>query len=145
MPKKEVSIIVPSKVPVVALCSPAWGIEVLLDRARAVSKGDKFVLLLRSGDGIEGRILPAYLNAYVRYREGNMRSDSLPIELMLFIAGTLNIGKAIREYGAKEGSGLLVIASDEALLGKFIMGNGLKEKERPALSIGGKGFHPVLQ
>jgi hypothetical protein len=146
MPKIEKpGIIVPGKEPVAYLCPTRRGIEGLLDKARSASKGERFVLLLRGDRELQNRILPAFLNSYVRYREGSMKSATLQIELMLFIAGTLNIGRAISECGARDGVKLLVVASDDKALERFLKGSGIRDAKRLGLKMGYTDFHPALR
>ena len=50
---------------------------------------------------IEKKLLPAYLGAAIRQYEGNMHSSSISMEIILFVAGTMNIEKAVNTSVAK--------------------------------------------
>jgi hypothetical protein len=73
--------------------------EELLDAALKLSGGSNFVLLMKNSRGLQDRLLPAFMNAYLRHAEGNMRASSLQKEVLLFAAGTMNICKAISNRG----------------------------------------------
>ncbi len=94
--------------------------EVLLDIALKLSRGDRFILLMRNTRSLEDRLLPAFMNALLRYSEKSMRSESLQKEVLLFAAGTMNIGKAISNRGIVDPREFVAFASGRALLDTFI-------------------------
>ncbi len=121
--------------PVACLARSGMGKEELLDISAGLSKGDSFVLLLRSVDGLADRLLPAFMNAYLRYSENNMRSGSLQKEVLLFAAGTMNIGKAIRSVGIVDSAEFMVFAGGKALLYRFLRLSGSRTVKRCKLSV----------
>lgn len=73
----------------------------VVEQARKMSGGSEFVVVLNPSEGIEKRLIPAYLGATISQSEGNMHSSSLSMEIILFVAGTMNIGKALGAAVAK--------------------------------------------
>jgi len=106
--------------PVAALMSSESTLEGLLSVALSISRKDGFVLILREGDELEGRLLPAYLNAHVRYAENGMRSGSLQKEVLLFVSGTMNIANAIKLCGAVSNKRFMAFTNDQINMKKFV-------------------------
>ena len=73
----------------------------VVEQARKMSGGSEFVVALEPSEGIEKKLLPAYLGAAIRQCEGNMHSSSISMEIILFVAGTMNIEKAVNTSVAK--------------------------------------------
>ncbi len=82
----------------------------LIEQAKRMSVGSEFVVALEPIKGIENRLLPAYLGAAIRQSEGGMHSGSLSMEIILFVAGTMNIGKAV-EIAVARGDEFVLFAS----------------------------------
>ena len=106
--------------PVACAASSALGKGRLLELSGRLSKGSSFVLLMKDDRTLEGRLLPAFMNAYLRHSERGMRSGSLQKEVLLFAAGTMNIGKAIGTVGLVDSGSFMVLASGRDVLQKFI-------------------------
>ncbi len=120
--------------PVAYACYSDKGADKLLGLARKLSKGSRFVLLARDGKGLMRRILPAYANSMIRYGEGSMRARSLQMEMLLFIAGTMNINKAIAECGARGGKFIAIADSQESFFA-FRKSSGISEFRERRLSL----------
>ncbi len=144
MVREARALVFPKRMPIACLCSSGTGLNLLFDEARKLSKKEDFVLLLSDRNEILGRILPAYLNAYVRYREKGMRSESLQMELLLFIAGTFKISRAIEECGATGSNGFLLLCSNRRLLDRYARANSIEIKRRCKLGMP-EGFVPVME
>ena len=86
----------------------------VVEAAKNLSRGSDFVLVLKDSAEVEGRLLPAYISASMRMREGSMHSRSLALEIMLFVAGTMNIGNAVARAGAS-GSRFIIFASSRGV------------------------------
>lgn len=108
-----------AKKPVAFLSSSKLSIDELLDIGSKLSKGEAFVLLVKNDKSLLDRVLPAYINAYIRYREKNMRSSTLRMEVLLFIAGTMKISSAIKSCGAEDNGAFIVIAESKKTFSKF--------------------------
>ena len=93
-----------------------------------------FVLLLDTRKGLERRILPAFFNARLRFADGIARTKSMPMEMLLLVCGTMNIGKAIRECGAKDGKKFIAVATSDSVFGRYARKNGVTviRRIRPA-------------
>jgi len=103
--------------------------DAVIEAARRLSKGDDFVLILKPAEGIEGRLLPAYINAMIRKAGSTMRSGSLSLEMILFISGTMNIGNAIERSGAS-GDEFVVFCSGKPLCDRIVSKFGLEIVKR---------------
>lgn len=136
--------IVPESIPVAYRCSSKTGLSALVDGARDLSRHEQFVLLLKSDNSLSGRILPSYLNAYVRYREGRLRSGSLQMEVLLFIAGTFKISRAIERCGALGSDRFVIVSSSKGLAEKYAKANNVRMEEPLSLGMDGS-FLPVIE
>jgi tRNA threonylcarbamoyladenosine modification (KEOPS) complex Cgi121 subunit len=58
------------------------------------------------------RLIPSYINAKVREAEGELRARSLPMEMLLFVAGTMRTDKAIKECGAYDNERFIVFTDN---------------------------------
>jgi hypothetical protein len=105
--------------PVAALCSSTLNISELVKISKRLAKGQNFILLLKKDQSLLDRLLPSYLNASLRISENNSKSENLSMEMLLFIAGTLRVDKAIKECGAYDKSGFIVFASTKNLINRF--------------------------
>ena len=121
--------------PVLYVCSSKKQMEELIAKSKEMSSGSEFVLLLDYGSMDAYRVLPAYVNALIRQKDGIARSNSTWMEMLLLVAGTMNIGKAIREHGAKNPAKFMAFATSEALLRKFAAGNGVRVSKKLSLTI----------
>ena len=108
--------------PVLFECSSGASLEELLKSAKQISSESNFILLLDNDEKIIGRLLPAFVNARIRVKDRIARSKSVRMETLLFAAGTMNIGKALREVGAKNVKDFLLFATDKKLLKAFVKG-----------------------
>ncbi len=106
--------------PVACLAAAELDKEELLEISLGLSSGKNFVLLVKNNSIIHDRLLPAFISAYVRYTEKHMRSSSLQKEILLFTAGTMNVGKAIKAAGISDNGEFIAFSSSKALLDKFI-------------------------
>lgn len=103
-------------------------IDRVVSEANGLCKAGDALVAIKYKKGIEMRILPAYINAYVRYKENAMHSNSLSMEVFLFVAGNMNIGHALKEAGA-EGDKFILFSSSTALAEKLIKKCGLKKEK----------------
>ncbi|VVB77322.1 Uncharacterised protein [uncultured archaeon] len=101
------------------------GIKGLIELSKTLSDSREFVLLLDYSEAATGRVLPAYLNAKLRVRDGISRSRSTQIEMLLLAAGTMNIDKAISKLGAKDPKKFLLFATSRPLMEKFVKNGGV--------------------
>src|SRR5271166_2555667 len=69
----------------------------VVDEARQLSKSKEVIIAVREGKELEKRLLPAYLNAYLRSKEDAMHSGSISLETILFLAGNMNITNAVEK------------------------------------------------
>ncbi len=106
------------------MCSSRASVEELVAASGSLSKGEEFVLLVRAEESFIKRLLPAFVNAHLRYAEKSMRADSLQKETLLFIAGTMNIRNAIKASGIRSNSRFVVFASGEAAFSSFVKKSG---------------------
>jgi hypothetical protein len=108
--------------PVAYLCSSSFSKDHLLGCAEKVNEQDgrEFVQLFRNKKGIEEKLLPAYFNALIRQRDSSMRSSSIAIETLLFVSGSMNIAKAISEFGINDASEFILFATSKKVADSFI-------------------------
>ena len=119
---------------VAVLARSSSGAERVTEAARRLSKGGDFVLILKPTEGIEDRLLPAYINATIRKAGGTMRARTLSLEMLLFISGTMNIGNAIERSGAR-GDEFVVFCSGKPLCDRIVSGFGLDVVKRLSLRL----------
>lgn len=133
------TVSVPGAEPAACECSSAMGIDALIGCARKVSGAKGFVLLLDPAEvagRLGRRLLPAYLNAFVRFRDGMARSRTMQMETLMLAAGEKDIGKAADRYGAKDSNAFAVFATDGKTLERFLRMAGAKRKSRISLEFG---------
>jgi len=109
--------------PVAYLCSSSFSKDHLLGCAEKVKEHEheeEFVQLFRNKKGIAERLLPAYFNALIRQKDSSMRSSSIAIETLLFVSGSMNIAKAIREFGINNASEFVLFATSKKVADSFI-------------------------
>ena len=109
--------------PVLCLCRSWSRLESLVKGSKSISKGREFVLLMDYGPSLVKRMLPAFINARLRMSDGIARSRSAQMEMLLLACGTMNIGKALKEHGAKDQERFLVFATSGGALRKFVSNN----------------------
>ncbi|MFP3215548.1 MAG: hypothetical protein RXR32_03320, partial [Candidatus Micrarchaeota archaeon] len=104
------------------LCNSSLSKDQLLECAEKVKEQDEheFVQLFRNKKGIAEKLLPAYFNALIRQRDALMRSSSIAIETLLFVSGSMNIAKAINEFGINDASEFILFATSKKVAGSFI-------------------------
>ena len=113
------------------LTSSSSDMESMLKESRKLSKGSDFVLMLRPSKKIEHKLVPAYIAAMIRHSEGTMHANSIDLEILLFVSGTMNIGNAIEDAGTN-GNEFVVFSSSKKLLEGMVSMFGLKKlKEYP--------------
>ncbi len=120
--------------PYAAVVESGMAIGIVVDVAKEISHGCKAVVALQPAEGIEARLVPAYLNACIRCSEGAMHSDSMSMEMLLFIAGDMNIGSAIKKAAA-DGSRFIILASSKALAETLMEKCQLRKEKDIALSL----------
>ncbi|MHB1830675.1 MAG: hypothetical protein ACYCO0_04760 [Candidatus Micrarchaeaceae archaeon] len=120
--------------PVAVLARKDSGPEEVIAKARDLSKGKEFALILNPSSGIEDRLLPSYINAEIRRGDNNMRSGSLALEIMLFVSGTMNIGNAIERSSAR-GNEFIIFSSSPKLLDSLVSKFRLKVVKRYELKL----------
>ena len=112
--------------PVLCACSSGKRMDELVEESRSMSGEREFLLLLDYDRDSAARVLPAYVNAIVRQRDGIARSKSARMEMLLLVSGTMNIGRAIREHGAKNPKNFLAFATSGALFRRFATKNKIE-------------------
>jgi len=126
--------------PVAYLCSSSFSKDHLLECAEKVKEqdGHGFVQLFRNKKGIEERLLPAYFNALIRQRDASMRSSSIAIETLLFVSGSMNIAKAISEFGINDANEFVLFATSKRVADSFIKCSKCKIINELKLSLANK-------
>lgn len=99
------------------LCESKSSVEKLVEGSKSMSKN--FILLLDYIPELCDRLLPALVNAKVRFAEKISRARSLQMETLLFAAGTMNAGNAIRRCGIKNPKRFLTFSTSQQLFRKF--------------------------
>ena len=102
------------------LCSSSEEAATLMSSSKKFSHDREFILLLDNKKGIIDNLLPAYLNAYIRYKENNTRTKSLGMEVLLFISRTMNINKAIKEQGLRDSNAFILFSNNDEATKKFL-------------------------
>lgn len=124
--------------PVMYLCSSRNEIEVLVKKSKQAARGAEFLLLMKQSGRAIARALPAYLNASIRFREGVARSESMQMEMLLLLCGTMNIRKALLECGAKKKDGFLLFATKNELFERFAKSNRVRKIKKVELKLNHK-------
>src|SRR5208337_4970337 len=94
--------------PALFACSSRRGLAELIKSAKDASDNGAFILLLDDKEAVAERAIPAFMNAKLRLKDGMARSRSASMETLLLVAGTMNIGSALKEFGAKTPKGFLL-------------------------------------
>jgi hypothetical protein len=121
--------------PVAYLCTSQAKLDALIDGSRKESKGTDFILLINDDKRLLGRVLPAYINCMIRHAESSKRARSVQMEMLLFIGGTMNIGKAIAGAGARSASRFVLVSSRKGLASKFIKQYDVKMSKQYRLAL----------
>lgn len=103
--------------PIACLCE-VGSLHAALEAARRLSLGNDVIELLDPHKDVMDRLVPAYANAALRESEGCMRTKDVRTEMMLFVAGKLDVRTAIEHCGAKENR-FVVFASSKKLFWAF--------------------------
>ncbi len=143
--KKKEERITPKESIVAFSCKSKIGMKELIEKARKASKNGIFVLLLKENKGITDRVLPSYLNAWVRIKDKNSRAESIHIETMLFIAGTFNISKAIQKCVATDRNKFMAVSNDRTFAEEFILKNNMENVREVKLRFSYANFFPMLE
>ncbi|MGA3020916.1 MAG: hypothetical protein ABSD68_03135 [Candidatus Micrarchaeales archaeon] len=112
--------------PVLCVCSSAKGMNELIEDSRKASRGKEFVLLLENKEKVVKRVLPAFMNAAIRIKDGIARSNTTQMEMLLLLCGTMKIDKAIRNCGANDSGNFLLFSTKSSLLNRFAKKNRIK-------------------
>jgi hypothetical protein len=88
--------------------------------AEKLSKGIKLIQVFKNNNSIILKLIPAYLYAALRYKDGSMRSKTIANEMIMFVAGEKNIGKAIKICGVS-GTKFIIFATDASLIDVFLL------------------------
>jgi tRNA threonylcarbamoyladenosine modification (KEOPS) complex Cgi121 subunit len=107
------------------LCSSELSRDELVSKL-VVSKGREMVQLFDHSESIIGRLLPAYLNAVIRYQDGNLRTKDIGKEMLLFASGTMNISSAINTCGIKSGDSFVLFSNSTRLYKRISRGVDIK-------------------
>ncbi|MCL4365208.1 MAG: hypothetical protein M1569_00735 [Candidatus Marsarchaeota archaeon] len=97
-------------------------ISEIIDCASRLSEGANFIVILDDIKNIDKLLIPAYLNAIIRRNDGSMHAESLSIEIMLFIAGTMNIGNAMKLASATSSKRFVIFSDSMALIRRILSG-----------------------
>ncbi len=144
MVRDKGAFVIPGRMPVAFACTSNSTLNALADEARRLSKQEDFLLLLSNRKETADNILPAYLNACIRYKEGKMRSGSLQMELLLFMAGTFRISAAIEQYGARDSKDFIAVCGKRQLLAGYARRNQVRLVKELKLRMG-KDFVPPIE
>ena len=121
--------------PVLFICSSKNAIGSLVESSKSFSKGGNLVLLFDYTERSASRALPAFVNASIRFAEGAGRSGSMQVEMLMMLCGTMNIGKALKECGAKSNGRFAVFATGAKLFAQFCRANGISKTKRLGLAL----------
>ena len=135
MPASRSPVVEFKSAPVLYLCSSKSEIAKMVEEAKRTSKGENLVLLLNHSERAVARVLPAFINAAIRFNDGSARSDSMQIEMLMLVCGTMNIGKALRDCGAKDKGRFLVFASSRKLFDRFARTIGIGKAKSIGLKL----------
>jgi len=126
--------------PVAYLCSSSFSKDHLLGCAQKVKEHEEheFVQLFRNKKGVAERLLPAYFNALIRQRDSSMRSGSIAVETLLFVSGSMNIAKAISEFGINDANEFVLFATSKKVADSFIKCSKCKVIKELKLSLANK-------
>ena len=104
--------------PVICLCE-SDRLKDAVALAEEISHGASTVQLFCTDNEVIGRIIPAYINAYLRSSDGSMRTKSIRSEMLIFVSGKTDISKAMAACGARENR-FVVFSSDKAAFKLFV-------------------------
>lgn len=107
----------------------------LVEDSKKASSSSDTILLTDYGKTTIARMLPAYINATLRFADGCARSRSMQAEMLLLISGTMNIGKALQKCGAKSNAKFLVFSSSRKAFVKFSRSSRITKQETVPLSL----------
>jgi len=110
----------------------------LIEDSKKASKGKEFVLLLDNKDKLVKRVLPAFMNAVIRVGDRIARSDSMRMEMLLLLCGTMKIDKAIKDCGAKNPENFLLFSTSSELLNRFAKKNRIRVLRKINLELDAK-------
>ncbi len=113
--------------PILYVCSSAKEIEELVEASKKASNNSRFILLLDYSERVIERILPAFVNASIRIKEGIARSKSAQLETLLLACGTMNIGKALKDCGAKKKDRFMLFSTTPPLIKKFVKTHAIQK------------------
>ena len=111
--------------PCAFLCSSEKKISWILEKAAGFDE-KRFVLLLKRDEKLIGRLIPAYINAKIRNEDNEMRAKSLPMEMLLFVSGTMKTDKAIKENGASDNNMFIAFTDDREKFSSFALKNSIR-------------------
>ena len=124
-----------SSKPVLCVCSSNRSIDELVASSKRMSRDQDFVLLLDYNESAVARALPAFVNARIRLHEKMARSGSAQMEMLLLVCGTMNIGKALKQCGAKNPRRFLLFSTRRELFDRFVKSNGIKAAKKISMRL----------
>ena len=111
--------------PVACIAKSSQSVGKVVSAAASCSMGLELVQVFKPDPAIVGRMVPAYISSALRKTEGSMHSNSLGNEMLLFVAGNMNISRAMKLCGAEAGRGrFMVFATSGRLLKRFMEMSG---------------------
>ena len=120
--------------PIAFACSSDMEIGQLVAASRGY-RGSGFILMLKNDGMLVERLLPAYMNAKIRHMEDGMRANSVQMEMLLFVAGTMRLEKAIERAGASDHGNFMVFASERKGIREFAREAGIRIMEEYGLKL----------
>ncbi len=108
------------------LCSSGESVEELIGSMKGASNTADFIQLFDYKREILRKLLPAYVIAQMRVRDGIAKSDSVRNELILLVSGSKNISEAIASAGIKSSKRFILFSSSKKLSLYFAKKNKVK-------------------
>ncbi len=103
-------------------------------RKAAALPDKEFVLVLKYDERFADMLLPAYLNAYIRFGEHAAKAKKLQIETLLFLGRSLKIEEAVEACTAKNSKKFILFANSSGALAEFRKGCRIKLGKRLKLN-----------
>lgn len=106
------------------LCEYDGEIKALVGRLKEYRNGGIMQVFRESREVIDA-LLPAYVNARLRYSEGQSRAEDINMDFLLLVARSMKIEKALALYGAR--APRFIFFSENRNSGKrFLKMNGVR-------------------
>jgi len=129
--------------PILCVCGSDKEMKELIEDSKKASQGKEFVLLLDNKEKLVKRVLPAFMNAAIRVEDRIARSDTIQIEMLLLLCGTMKIDKAIKNCGANNSENFLLFSTNSSLLNRFAKKNGIRIARKIDLELDAKTAEEV--